>query len=110
MSWMSLSLQHELPEDAVCVCSNCDWEGPPAEVEDLKDPNQRLYPGETVPAGECPECDCAVYLKEEPPTVADMWEALIVATAGLLAVGTTQDDFDVAVANETNGKNRLGVR
>jgi len=107
MSWSTLSLQGELPDDAVCECSNCEWEGPPSEVEDLKDPNERLYPGEIVPAGECPKCGCTAHVKEKVKTPAELFEEFVVAIRALKDAGWTEKDFDAGLAKEAKGKNRL---
>ena len=51
-----------------CKCDNCNWTGDEsalrctiAETPDLK---LRLDAGDTVPAGECPECGCFAYFDE----------------------------------------------
>lgn len=46
------------------VCANCDWSGTEDEVtlDGAPGLDERLTPGDEVPAGECPECLCFCYL------------------------------------------------
>lgn len=46
------------------VCANCDWSGDIDDLKPIKDIHQRVAPGETMPAGECPECGCLAHLDE----------------------------------------------
>lgn len=52
-----------------CECGNCDWTGPEeklgCEFDNIPDLWQRIEPGGTVPAGECPECGALAYCQEE---------------------------------------------
>ena len=43
-------------------CSNCEWSGMEEDCKDIADIHQRVGPGETMPAGECPECGCLAHL------------------------------------------------
>ena len=54
-----------------CTCGNCGWSGDAADLESVKDAEQRLAAGETVPAGECPECGSLAYLDNPPDYTAD---------------------------------------
>lgn len=48
------------------ICGNCDWEGTTATCNpDITDFEQRVAPGEIMPAGQCPECGALVHLKHE---------------------------------------------
>lgn len=47
-------------------CDNCDWEGTLEQLGIIKDAHERLDPGSTMPAGECPECGALAYLKTPP--------------------------------------------
>lgn len=38
------------------ACQNCDWTGSHDELNDIKDYDERVAPGEPEPTGECPEC------------------------------------------------------
>ncbi len=40
----------------ICACQNCDWRGTIAQCDPIQDIFQRVAPGETMPAGECPDC------------------------------------------------------
>lgn len=43
-------------------CANCDWTGKLKELDAVSDIEQRLCPGEEVPAGQCPECGALAYI------------------------------------------------
>lgn len=43
-------------------CANCAWKGRGADLRPVIDLEQRIEPGGTVPAGECPECHALAYL------------------------------------------------
>lgn len=81
------------PQDpeARVACSNCEWTGAEGECRDIADIHQRVGPGETMPAGECPECGCLAHLVdrkrggEEIPS--DMMARVI----------AMRDDYDRAV-------------
>src|SRR5262245_58554251 len=53
------------------TCANCGWDGIAAQLgRQLIDVHrlwERIEPGETVPAGECPECGALAQLKELAP-------------------------------------------
>lgn len=56
-----------------CACDNCDWKG---DIEDLREPPalhlwERLEPGSTVPAGECPDCGAFAYLECPPVSIRE---------------------------------------
>lgn len=44
------------------VCGNCDWTGRVKQLKTIKDPDERLDPGDEIPAGECPDCGALAYL------------------------------------------------
>lgn len=47
-------------------CGSCDWAGHYlAADDDIEDFEQRVYPGETTPVAQCPECGALCYLDEE---------------------------------------------
>lgn len=57
-----------------CFCGNCDWQGDDSQVNPIQDIMQRIDPGGTVPAGECPECGALCYLDDtnlRPSLIAD---------------------------------------
>jgi len=53
-----------LDPDQMCECGNCDWTGPISAVHDIVDVQERITAGETVPAGECPECGSLAHIVE----------------------------------------------
>lgn len=50
-------------------CENCGWAGDIGslgrDLWETPDLNERLSPGETVPAGECPKCGTLAHLTED---------------------------------------------
>jgi hypothetical protein len=44
------------------ACQNCEWRGEAGSLLDIKDLEQRVAPGEPMPAGECPKCGCLCHL------------------------------------------------
>lgn len=46
-------------------CQNCDWAGPEESLAPFADIAERLEPGDTIPAGECPECGACCWSDEE---------------------------------------------
>lgn len=56
-----------------CVCANCDWQGDDSQVNPIQDIMQRIDPGGTVPAGECPKCGALCYLDAPDDTVSITW-------------------------------------
>jgi hypothetical protein len=54
-------------ETTLCERNDCDWEGPSKELRcqlwDIPDLFERIAPGETVPAGECPVCGVLASVK-----------------------------------------------
>ena len=52
-------------KDGVAVeCDNCGWKGDSADLGEYRDVHERVAPGEIMPAGECPECQCSAHLVE----------------------------------------------
>lgn len=53
-------------DDAPVHCDNCGWEGVAGDLVMVSDIQERLTPGYTVPAGQCPEAGCGAlaYLTE----------------------------------------------
>ena len=46
-------------EKATAQCDNCGWQGLAGQTDpEISDLDQRIFGGETVPVGECPECQC----------------------------------------------------
>lgn len=61
----SAYLSVHLREAEPVRCGNCDWCGTAIELEAISDIEERLYPGETVPAGQCPDCGALAYLLKD---------------------------------------------
>jgi hypothetical protein len=58
------------------ACGNCAFETPDPDIlVPAKDLYQRVSPGESLPAGECPECGCLVHaLSTESRASAELIE------------------------------------
>lgn len=61
-------LSYLADEDSVreCNCQNCGTMTLEKDLRPIRDLEQRIAPGEIVPAGECPECGCLASLFVEP--------------------------------------------
>ena len=57
----SVYMQHD-DDNAPCLCTNCGTTTPFVKLNSIDDIEQRISPGDEVPAGECPECGCLAYL------------------------------------------------
>lgn len=69
------------PHDNV-RCDNCSWTGVGTDVKPIHDIGDRIEAGNTVPAGECPECGCLSYVTASAvfkAEAADAITAVIVA-------------------------------
>jgi DNA-directed RNA polymerase subunit RPC12/RpoP len=49
-------LDESAGEERVAVCQNCGQVWPEPALRPIRDVEQRVAPGEPMPAGECPEC------------------------------------------------------
>lgn len=49
-------------------CQNCDWTGDENECAELPEDSilERVGPGETMPVGECPQCDAVCHYLDFP--------------------------------------------
>lgn len=54
------------------VCQNCGDTWPLEALKPIKDLHERVAPGESMPAGECPGCGCLCH--EEPQQVWRNWK------------------------------------
>ena len=48
--------------DAKVSCGNCDWTGTEDDCNEIEHLSERVGAGETMPAGECPECGALAHL------------------------------------------------
>ena len=62
---MTMSTLIECDPAAKVACSDCAWTGTGAELEMVKDIGHRVAAGETMPAGECPECGSLAHLEDD---------------------------------------------
>lgn len=51
-------------------CANCDWHGDVDQADETRDFWSRVEPGDTVPAGDCPECGAFVFPAQPEPQPA----------------------------------------
>lgn len=56
---------HHNDDDALCSCADCDWTGKFSELDMINDFEERVGPGEVVPAGQCPKCGALAHLDEK---------------------------------------------
>jgi hypothetical protein len=65
-----MGIREALRAQTPCRCPDCGWQGSLSDLkdhlEDLPDLAQRLTPGETVPAGDCPGCRGFAMLATRP--------------------------------------------
>jgi hypothetical protein len=57
----------------LCTCANCGNVYEARELNEIRDPSQRMMPGEPTPAGECPAEDCGAFcfLESDADDVAE---------------------------------------
>lgn len=48
--------------DPFVTCSNCNWKGKESQCDEIDNISQRICAGETMPAGQCPECGSVAHL------------------------------------------------
>jgi len=58
------------------TCDNCEWTGLANDLLPISNFDQRVPPGELVPAGECPECGCLAHIVTAVNCHADLLAAL----------------------------------
>ena len=46
----------KLGPEYAAYCQNCDWQGHHDDLDPIKDIEERTEEGDTVWAGDCPEC------------------------------------------------------
>ena len=49
------------------TCQYCGWNGPADQCGPLENAGERVQPGDTMPAGECPKCNASAMLDEDKP-------------------------------------------
>lgn len=49
-----------------CKCDNCEWSGEADSSLPIKSLSLRVAPGDTMPAGECPECMALCFSVKAP--------------------------------------------
>lgn len=59
-----------MTETTLCACANCDWRGDVSDADACRDFWSRVEPGDTVPAGDCPECGAFAFLEPGAPAAA----------------------------------------
>lgn len=59
----------ETKTETKCRCGKCGWTGPESALRcgcmEIEDFWERVYPGEVVPDGECPECGGLAHAVDE---------------------------------------------
>jgi hypothetical protein len=66
------------PAGAACVCSDCGAVWHIDDMQIIHSADERLFAGEEVPAGECPdeECGALCYVEKDSDGQLVMWDAL----------------------------------
>ncbi len=75
--------------ETTCHCGNCDWVGTVDQAEPCRDFWSRVEPGDTVPAGDCPECGAFAFIgsPEAPPV-----RLYVIMDGGLVQEVVSPDD------------------
>jgi hypothetical protein len=55
----------KLPKADAAVCQNCDWQGHTDDLDPINDVDERTSEGDTVWAGDCPECGAMCFTMAE---------------------------------------------
>lgn len=63
----------QIEDDKPVECDYCGWEGRGFELDSVSDIQERIYPGEICPAGQCPECGALAHLKTAPKAHYKPW-------------------------------------
>lgn len=84
--WISID------DDAPCHCGDCEWTGPGSDLQMVTDIQERIDPGSTVPAGECPDCGALAYTDasladEQAQAKRDAASRAMLAALGKAAAG-----------------------
>lgn len=62
------------------VCANCNWTGDETATDAVQDLAERIEPGGTVPAGQCPKCGACCYLPVAPARLLIVVEGASITT------------------------------
>jgi len=78
------------------VCQNCEKMHSDQTLEENKDFDQRVSPGEICPSGQCPDCGAVCHLYREPDQIAaatdEDFESTLKSIEGYLANKADQGD------------------
>ena len=77
------------------ICDNCGHAWADDRLKPIKDLNQRVSPGETMPVGECPECGALCHVRRPPQQV-------VINISGGLVQGVFSDhaaELDVIIVD-----------
>lgn len=86
-------------ENAEAFCNNCGLAFAAENALPIKDIEQRLDPGSTVPAGECPHCGALAYIQTPWTRLEDAAPDMLAALEGVVRVADRKtDEFDAARA------------
>jgi hypothetical protein len=66
-----LRLHEQLPPRQICECGKCNWVGLAPDLKPVRRVEKRLWPGDPVPAGECPQCKSLAYLARKGVRLPD---------------------------------------
>ncbi len=83
-------------------CGNCGALRGVADLDYIADFWARCEPGETIPAGQCPEPDCGAFCYPVEAVAAN-WENDAIQFPRLLAEIVATQEIDFAVLSESTG-------
>jgi hypothetical protein len=64
-----IDLHSILEPQTLVSCQNCSWTGLASHLHAIRDLASRIAPGETVPAGQCPDCGALAHLHAQQSSV-----------------------------------------
>lgn len=106
---MRISLKHHIADDSPVACDNCNWQGTAIQTNDIKDIEERIEPGTTVPTGECPMCGALAYIRNPDPKT----ESPVDTFATVLAITENMPDAQkiyIAAVEHRSGINLYAHR
>ena len=90
--WSCIKDHVDAHDGAKVSCGNCDWTGTEDDCNEIEYFSERVTPGETMPAGECPECGALAHL------VTDENEMSVDAAVIARRIIEIRADYDAANA------------
>tara|TARA_R110000868_G_scaffold307677_1_gene569332 strand:- start:325 stop:690 length:366 start_codon:yes stop_codon:yes gene_type:complete len=96
--WVKLAPEH------AAYCQNCDWQGHADDLDPIKDFWERTEEGDTVWAGDCPDCGAMCFTRAEMERQGQEWQKKDAARAMLAALEDAALDLVDHSANPHIGR------